>query len=292
MEEIRVGCVLPHRVKGLPGFHPHRVGEGRRNVIRVVQRRVGQHLMEVGPVGFAQLLCHPAPTFLVDLDKVSLVLRVNDTNGTPTPNDNVRSQVAERSEGTARPVERKDGLPQAAHEHISANESSLPTNHRLDPSFPEHIKRELPRKAVLFAPAAKPALVNDPRKSLDPPDKGLCREASPIHLGLKSLAARHQGHGIREPLDETNRFAGQRDRHRIPPPDYDEIAMHLFEGPADVSPQDRVRCEIWKTTRNPSPLTPYHRFVAVLPPEDPPARLANDFLTVSIAGSKGPKERR
>jgi hypothetical protein len=142
----------------LPGGQTHWIDQGRGDLVSVVERGIGEHLMQICSMSFALFFCETPPTSFVQLGKMSLVFRINHMNRVPVVNNNIGAQVPESSVTGDGPIQREHRLAQASDFDFSACYCRFFADNCFDVFLPKPVKRQLPGKPVEFTPARTSAV--------------------------------------------------------------------------------------------------------------------------------------
>ena len=97
--------------------------------------------MDIGSMGFTDVVGETLPAVLVEFGKVSLVLGVHDVHRVPTNDHNVGNEMAQATVRRVRPLDREDGLSTPTNANYSTVEGGLSTDERLDIVLPELFER-------------------------------------------------------------------------------------------------------------------------------------------------------
>jgi hypothetical protein len=161
------GYIPSSGVKGIVRRWAKRVYERGRDILRIEERCIGQHLVDIGSVRLPRIIGEAVPSAFIDLSKMSLVLGVDDSKCSPTTHNHIWNKVTERSVRWIGPLKGKDRLPKSADLDVPTDLRSFLSNDRLDIELPKAIERKLPCQAVELSTSAQTTLFDDPCDRLD-----------------------------------------------------------------------------------------------------------------------------
>ncbi len=179
---------------------------------------------------------------------MAFVLGIDHVNRTSSPDHYVRREVPEGTMSESSPPEREDRLAQAPHAHLGSRQRCFPPCHGLDVRLPKAIQRELPSDAILLAAAAKAALVDDPRHSLQTLPQGVVYETAACQAA-EPVPARHRRWEITEEIEDPLCDKNQRTGDDVQPADDPELIPNPLNRPSNLAAKKRIRVQIRKATR-------------------------------------------
>ena len=140
-----------------------RVGQHRVHLVDALEGRVGQRLVQVGPVRVARGLAQPRPALAPDQLQVGLVLGVDPHHALGAAKAGVRDEASHRR-GRREPVEPPGRLP-PPHGHHAAPGRQV-GHEGVDPALPHLVDGQIPAQAVQALGAAEAALFRYPAHRL------------------------------------------------------------------------------------------------------------------------------
>src|SRR5687767_13888929 len=94
----------------------------------LVQRRVCEHLMDVGTVCLANVVSETMPALLVKLGEVRLVLRIDHLDELAAEHDDVGHEMTERAVGWIGPIDRDQRFSPSSNAHDAAGKRRFTTD--------------------------------------------------------------------------------------------------------------------------------------------------------------------